>query len=128
MTRRSWIQIAVALLIGLLVGCAATAFAYRHYWLRSPGERVLERMDRMLKLTPAQHDQVVGIMHETRAKVEDMRRESHRQRRELIQQARGRIRELLTPEQQANFDRYFSHGPHDDDHGEHHRHWGPPEQ
>jgi len=98
----------VSLLAGVLIGFAVSSLAYRYQWLRAPGEGIVQRMDRLLKLTPAQHEQVEDTMLETRDKVEQLRSDFRRQRRQLIRQARERIRASLTPEQQVVFDRDFA--------------------
>jgi len=98
----------VSLLAGILIGFAVSSLAYRYQWLRAPGEGIVQRMDRLLKLTPAQHEQVEDTMLETRDKVEQLRSDFRRQRRQLIRQARERIRASLTPEQQVVFDRDFA--------------------
>jgi len=98
----------VSLLAGVLIGFAVSSLAYRYQWLRAPGEGIVQRMDRLLKLTPAQHEQVEDTMLETRDKVEQLRSDFRHQRRQLIRQARERIRASLTPEQQVVFDRDFA--------------------
>ena len=102
----------VSLLAGILIGFAASSLAYRYKWLRAPGEGVVQRMDRLLKLTAAQHEQVEDTMLETRDKVEQLRSDFRRQRRQLLRQARERIRASLTPEQQVAFDRDFAQPDH----------------
>ena len=67
----------------------------------------MERMDQVLKLTPAQYDQIVLVLDETRSKMEELRRDSERQRRELLSQTSDKIRSILTAEQQKDFERYF---------------------
>lgn len=101
-----------SLLAGIFIGFAASSLAYRYQWLRVPGEGIVPRMDRLLKLTPAQHEQVEETVLETRDKVAQSRRDFQHQRRQLIRQARERIRASLTPEQQAAFDRYFAQPDH----------------
>jgi Spy/CpxP family protein refolding chaperone len=98
----------VSLLAGVLIGFAGSSLAYRYHWLHTPGEEVVRRMDRMLKLTPAQREQIEETMQQTRDKTEQLRRDFQRQRRELLKQARDQIRGLLTAEQQADFDRHFA--------------------
>ena len=97
----------LSLLVGVLIGFAASSLAYRYQWLRPPGEGVVRRMVRLLKLTPGQREQVEDTMVETRDKVEQLRSDFRRQRRQLLRQAREQIRASLTPEQQVAFDRYF---------------------
>lgn len=105
-----WALAAVAV-VALAVGFAASSFAYRYGLLGVPRGPFIERIQRELKLTPAQHDQVLAIVNETRSKVMNLREEFQRQRRETILEARARVRALLTPEQQEKFDREFKPPP-----------------
>lgn len=100
-------SVALALAAGLAIGFVATTFVYSRNLLRLPGEGPLQRMDRVLKLTPAEKMQIGGVMEDTRAKVMEARRDFQRQRRKLLFDAYVRIRAILTPEQQPAFDRYF---------------------
>ncbi len=109
-----------ALVVGLLVGFAASSLAYRYHLMRPPGEAMLQRMVRVLKLTPAQRDQVEEMMQDTRFRAEQLRRDCRHQHRQLVRQARQQIRTLLAPAQQADFDRYFA------ERGERHADKGPP--
>src|SRR5437764_5340212 len=107
MTRNSWMQIAVCTLLGLLIGYAATTVAYSNHWIRIRGQRAIARMDRRLKLTPAQREKIEEVMRETRARTEQLRHEFHSRRTSVIRGARDEIRSLLTPEQQDDYDRFF---------------------
>ena len=100
-------SVALALAAGLAIGFVVTTFVYSRNLLRLPGEGPLQRMDRVLKLTPAEKMQIGEVMEDTRAKVLESRRDFQRQRRKLLLDAYGRIRAILTPEQQRDFDRYF---------------------
>ncbi|HTY55381.1 MAG TPA: periplasmic heavy metal sensor [Candidatus Binataceae bacterium] len=93
---------------GILVGFAISSVAYRYQWIHIPGEGIVRRMDRVLKLTPAQHEQVEDILFETRDKIEELRGDFRRQRRQLLRHAREQIRASLTPEQQVVFDHNFA--------------------
>lgn len=123
---KGWLFVAVAV-AGLAIGFAASSFAYRYRWLGVPRGPFIERMQNELKLTPAQRDQILQIINETRSKVMNLREEFQHQRRETMLQARARVRALLTPEQQEKFDREFrpppehDRGPgmHDDERGPH---------
>jgi Spy/CpxP family protein refolding chaperone len=103
--------VVLALLAGLLAGFAASTLAYRHRLLRVPGEGMVQRMDQILKLSPAQHEQVVAVMDESRRKMGEMHREFQQRRRQLLDQAYAQVRAILTPEQQREFDRSFKPGP-----------------
>lgn len=102
--------VVLALLAGLLAGFAASTFAYRHRLLRVPGEGMVQRMDQILNLSPAQHEQVVEVMEESRRKMGEMHREFQQRRRQLLDQAYAQVRAILTAEQQSEFDRSFTPG------------------
>ena len=106
--RSNLVVLGVSLLAGVLIGFAASSLAYRYQWLRPPEEGIVRRMDRLLKLTPGQHEQVEETMLNTRDKVTQLRGDFRRQRAQLIREARQQIRASLTPEQQTLFDRYFA--------------------
>jgi Spy/CpxP family protein refolding chaperone len=67
----------------------------------------MARMQRELNLTPAQHDQILAIVNETRPKIMKLREDFEHQRHETVMQARAQIRAILTPEQQEKFDHEF---------------------
>jgi hypothetical protein len=96
-----------ALLAGLALGFAGTTTAYRMGWLHPPGGGPMEKMSRELDLTPGQREQVGEVMEDTRARVGQLRRNFQRQRRRILLGAYIQIRGLLTPDQQARFDRDF---------------------
>jgi Spy/CpxP family protein refolding chaperone len=64
-------------------------------------------MARVLELSPAQREQIRGIMHETRSKIEAARNSFEQQRHAIFFNAYIRIRALLTPSQQKIFDARF---------------------
>jgi Spy/CpxP family protein refolding chaperone len=120
---RGWLFVAIAV-AGVVIGFAASSLAYRYRWLGVPHGPFIERMQRELNLTPAQRDQVLQIVNDTRSKVMTLREEFQHQRHETMLQARAKVRALLTPEQQEKFDREFRPPEHDRDGGPH---GGPPE-
>jgi hypothetical protein len=112
-----WGAITIAALAGLLIGFALTNFAYQHGMLRAPGaHRFVDRLSADLQLSPDQRHQVEDLVHDSRAKMDQLHQDFRRQHHDLIQQTHDKIRTLLTPEQQQKFDRDFSHP------GEHHEH------
>jgi Spy/CpxP family protein refolding chaperone len=114
--------VALAVLAGLLIGFAASTLAYRYRWMRVPPRGLTERMDRVLRLTPEQHDQIVLVLNDMRAKMEELHRDSERQRLEIVSQTADKIRSILTAEQRRDFELYFrlEHG------GMGRREMGPP--
>ena len=100
----------MVLVAGLILGFCASTLAYRFHYMHPPGEDFVHRLDHALNLTPAQHDQVVQMIEDTRLKMAEMRHDWQRQRHELMVQTSQRIRTVLTPEQQQEFDRSFKLG------------------
>ena len=113
---KGWLFVVIAV-AGLAIGFAASSLAYRYRWLGVPRGPFIERMQHELNLTPAQRDQILQIINETRAKVMSLREEFKHQRHETMLQARTRVRALLTPEQQEKFDREFRPPDHDHEGG-----------
>ena len=113
---KGWLFVVIAV-AGLAIGFAASSLAYRYRWLGVPRGPFIERMQHELNLTPAQRDQILQIINETRAKVMSLREEFKHQRHETMLQARMRVRALLTPEQQEKFDRDFRPPDHDHEGG-----------
>ena len=97
----------MAVVIGLVIGFASATVAYRYGLLSLPGEHPLERMARVLQLTPAQFEQIRAIMHETHHKIEDARKNFEQQRNAIMLNAYMQTRALLTPNQQSTFDSRF---------------------
>ncbi|MBV8361623.1 MAG: periplasmic heavy metal sensor [Deltaproteobacteria bacterium] len=107
MQGRYSVLFAVAIAIGLAIGFGSAMLGYRYGLLPLPGERPFQRMARVLKLTPAQREQVRAVMHETHGKMEAARNNFEQQRHAIFFSAYMRIRALLTPDQQAVFDARF---------------------
>jgi len=97
----------LAVAAALLVGFVASTLAYRYRILRVPGESLVARMDRELKLTPAQRLQIRDIMKEARLHIMQFEQDFRRQRRQTFLEAMQQIRATLTREQQEKFDRDF---------------------
>ena len=76
----------------------------------SPAQQVLnqrfsQRLVRNLSLSQEQEKAVSGIIADARSQLLDIRTETRPRVREVIVNARARIRAQLNPEQQAQFDR-----------------------
>lgn len=98
---------ALALVAGLAVGFAGSTLGYRYGLLRLPGERPLQRMARVLQLTPPQREQIRAIMHATRSRMESARDRFEQQRHAIFLDAYLRIHAILNPAQQQTFDARF---------------------
>ena len=94
---------------GLLIGFSVSTLAYRYRILRVPGGSIIERMNRDLRLTPAQRDRVGDILRDARFKVRQSQQEFQHHRHEVFWQALQEVRGALTPDQQKIFDREFAH-------------------
>jgi len=104
---RTYLFAALCLVAGLIIGGVGATVAFRHRWIGYPGESAIDRMARLIDLTPAEYDEVNKVMVDTRDKVELLKRDFQRQRRLQVLAALTQIRGLLDPAQQAQFDRYF---------------------
>lgn len=105
--RRSWTALVVALAAGLLIGFAATTLAYRYRIFRAPGQPIVQRLESEVGITAAQRAQVLEIMRDTRVRLRELRREHKLKRRAIFGESYARMRAILTPAQQADFDRAF---------------------
>ena len=105
--KTSALLIAAALLAGLAIGFAGSTLAYRYGWLHVHGRYLLQRMDRELALTPAQHEQIEDVMEGTHEKMRELHLNLRDQRRRLMINTYLKIRSLLTPDQQKTFDSQF---------------------
>ena len=106
--RNTWLVRAVAVAIFVL-GFAAGALAPRAYraWVRDGardgGKGGIEQLSEDLKLTPEQAAQVKQIFDDTRSQLQSLRKESEPRFAEIRRQADERMRQVLTPEQWAQF-------------------------
>ena len=106
--KSSWLVRGAALAIFLL-GFAAGALAPNAYraWVRD-GTRQgrLDKLSEDLKLTPEQREHMRQILGETRTRLEALRKESEPRFAEIRGDADERLRQVLTPEQLAEFRKY----------------------
>ena len=98
-----------ALLVGGLIGLAGAASLAPHarhrHWGKGYGQhRLMDRFSSTLHLTPEQREKVSGILEAKRQKIEALRAEIRPRFDEIRTSTSGEIRQLLTPEQQQQFD------------------------
>ncbi|HKQ53311.1 MAG TPA: Spy/CpxP family protein refolding chaperone [Pyrinomonadaceae bacterium] len=124
MTRlKIWLVVVGVFVLGSVTGAALDSV----YRLKARGggpphkERRFEEMKRDLSLTDEQAGQVRAILDETRNEYRALREKCRPQYDAARSAARGRIRALLTPEQQQKFDaktaEHDARRGHDDDDG-----------
>jgi hypothetical protein len=70
-------------------------------------QRLMQNLDAALKLTPEQKTRLQPVLDEWQRKAEEIVRRPRR-RRELFEEYVPRVRDLLTTEQQTEFDRYVA--------------------
>ncbi len=101
-------SVAALFLVGVLVGGLGT-----HLFLKEPrrpgpvgfrGDHFLELLERELLLTTDQMREIEQILEQSHAEGDALRREMLPRLRSAMAQTRDRIREVLTPEQQAKFE------------------------
>jgi Spy/CpxP family protein refolding chaperone len=105
--KRSWPAILIAVAAGLLIGFTASTLAYRFRLLRVPGGNMIERLDRDVHLSADQRTKVRELVGQSRKRLREIRRESQQKRRDVFTGTYSNIRAVLTPAQQAEFDRSF---------------------
>jgi len=70
-------------------------------------DQLIDNFCQAVRLTPAQHKQLAGIMDDTEAKWRALYAPLNGQKEEIRQEGRARIRAILTPEQIPRFDAYM---------------------
>lgn len=76
-------------------------------WGRFDRARYVSRLTRDLQLTAEQRQQLDRILDDTRAEFVKVRETIRPQIQEIKGQARGRIREMLNPDQQERFEAFL---------------------
>jgi Spy/CpxP family protein refolding chaperone len=105
--RSNAIVLAAVVVAGIAIGFAGSTFAYRYGILRVPGEKLVDRMNRELRLDPSQREQIAELMEDARAEMSDMRRKLQRQHRSVMIATYLKVRAILNPDQQKKFDDEF---------------------
>lgn len=115
--REAALLVFVVFLLGLLVGAVGNHFYGERVWgekqeyalpARAPSRtQVLNDFTRELQLTPDQQAKVGVIVDETRAQVHALYAPLDAQHDQLRQQARARIRAILTPDQLPKFEQFM---------------------
>lgn len=108
---KSWLLLALIFLAGIVVGVVGTRVVVRHIVREAilhpeKVQALMERnLTRRLRLDDGQQAKLHGILSEAHAAMKDLRREYQPQVFEVISNADGQITAILTPEQQAKFEK-----------------------
>ena len=106
------VLILVIFLLGVLLGGVGDHLWGAHLWSRgqrsiSHRDRIITDLTRDLQLTPDQLKQVTSIVDDTQAQIHTLYGTLDTQREQIRQQARERIRGVLTDTQKAEFDAFM---------------------
>lgn len=107
MTRRAYLYFGLTFIFGIILG-AAGFYAYAtqtgHWHRHFSRERLIQQMTRDLDLSSDQVQQLRGILDDSGKKYHAMEQQVEEQAHALHQETRGRIRQMLRPEQAAKYD------------------------
>src|SRR5215475_840663 len=116
-TLKVWLVLLLVFLAGFAGGVVATRIVVRKIVqtaIRHPElvrHRIELSLDRRLRLDPQQREQVGQILAETQDRLKALRKEFQPQFADIMQETRGKISAVLTPEQQQKFDAYLAEHP-----------------
>lgn len=107
-----WSGVVAVFIVGAIVGgLSATALIRGHYLqvMRSGPPRgvhkpIAERLTADLSLTPDQRAAVEGIVRDFEPRFREFEQQARTGIRAVMTEMEGKIREILTPEQQAKYD------------------------
>ena len=126
MKNLAWRQIAVAMVIGFLLGGGFTSWQARQhlpYWMQYSSaekkERMLQRFSEQLKLTDTQRAEVKKILDSTHEQTEALRAEVRPKFQTIRSEMSRGIRALLTDEQRKRFEAIEAEW------AAHKKRWGP---
>lgn len=106
---KPWLKNSILILIGFLVGVAATGVAFRFCFHphHPPGaadsDRVLKRLDSNLGFTPDQREKVAQLLKLELPKADALRKEGDGKFQALRDSFRSQLRPLLNPDQLKKF-------------------------
>src|SRR5438132_14361432 len=92
--------------LGVLTGVLAMNLLAAKQAAGNNGRRLVDELAKEVKLEPSQRTQVEQILNETRQKYQELQKQVRPQFNEIRLTTRARIRNLLTPEQQARYDEW----------------------
>lgn len=106
-SRKAYAIIFSTFLLGALAGLAAGSFIWKQPSAGSPGyNSMVDELSAELKLTPDQQQQVEKILNESRQQFQEIRKQVHPKFSQIRLQYREKISSILTPEQNADFEKW----------------------
>ena len=107
--RKAQLIVVTAFILGVAVGMSG------QYLLSHPApppaastpDNVADEMTRAVKLDQAQRSQVIKILGDCQKQSQDLREQTHPQFQAVRENARNRIRALLSPEQLVSFNEWI---------------------
>lgn len=97
--------IAVAALLAFVVSAAAFAAGGKREEIGNKVRAELKKIDARLKLTSDQRTQIRGLLEQQSDKMDELYKEIEPREDAIRTEYRGKIREVLTPQQQAEWDK-----------------------
>jgi hypothetical protein len=125
MTRRVYLYFTLTFVLGIILGSGG-----EYYFMWSTGrmshrgfskDRAVAHFKKELNLSADQVQQISGIFDDTSQKVRELQKQTEPQFQALHQDTRGRIRQILNPDQVTKFDALMRQVDE-----RHKRHPGPP--
>ncbi len=109
--RKAWAAVIVVFVAGMVVGGLLTTILIRNHVVRIMRhdrppihEMVASRLTDDLDLSAEQREALAAIVREYGPRFEEFDRASRTEVRSIAEEMEGRIRTILTPEQQARYD------------------------
>jgi Spy/CpxP family protein refolding chaperone len=110
--KKAILLVVVVFLLGIALGGLSDHLWGNHVWaarsatVRLTSTQRVQEMTNQLSLTPDQQKQILAIIDETRAKWQSVNDATARELAQTREEARNRIRAILTPEQLPKYEEF----------------------
>jgi Spy/CpxP family protein refolding chaperone len=110
--KKAILLVVVVFLLGIALGGLSDHLWGYHVWaarsatVRLTSTQRVQEMTNQLSLTPDQQKQILAIIDETRAKWQSVNDATARELAQTREEARNRIRAILTPEQLPKYEEF----------------------
>lgn len=107
--RQALASVIVVFVLGIALGSIATYVREERVWGSQsiPRHGAMQQFAREANLTPDQQKQIQSIVDDTKVKYRQLYDPLDAQREAIRRDGRGRIRAVLTPDQQTKFDEFI---------------------